>query len=297
MRGNYKKEIKYISFLILIIILLCFIILQNKQQELPYISGYGLDDKYKTLKYYSNIRSILLKVGLSDKGGALSWLEEKQKYIYKSAIVKIPENSPERINWDYAFHIYPYANTSKENGEIKDNLEKIKQAVKIINKYPEIDNYDIKVKQEILERLSLKNNAFEHIVGSLNFALYNYPLKDSISAPDLANLISTAWAGYVVYTARYSLEKNRDSFREFPIKLLNSANEIISYSWEDARLNCQHNLLLTRQGLKQNIFAIIDVSYGQKPTLDKKDITKNLYNGGQNDFVAEEKIKQQCKKL
>ncbi len=90
-KKGFLTTIKWvlIGVVFCITIISIFIMVYASQYDESYHSSYGLEDEFKTLQFYSNTRTALLKIGFSDTGLIVPWVEGQQQKIYEDGIKKI----------------------------------------------------------------------------------------------------------------------------------------------------------------------------------------------------------------
>jgi len=264
-----KKVIKklLIGLLIATVISgLVFIKFINQYDE-TYKSSYGLEDQFKTLEFYTNTRTALLKIGFSDTGLIVPWIEEQERKIYEDGVRKIPVVNVERLSWDYEFYIAPYKGEFLARDRISNHKQRLIQATNIVTEYSKLNADD---------RSLIEPNSFEHIAISFFFVFYDYPLLGFSTWQENKRLTILAWSGFNKYAAYYPVIKNDNIAIKslFAMRLVDTAAGIIGYKWDDAKLACDDELISTYKNLRTNI----------------KDLTKPLVNKLSEDGVSNDKL-------
>lgn len=269
-KKGFLTTIKWvlIGVVFCITIISIFIMVYASQYDESYHSSYGLEDEFKTLQFYSNTRTALLKIGFSDTGLIVPWVEGQQQKIYEDGIKKITTLDAERLYWDYEFYIAPYKGEFLARDRISNNRQRLKQAINIITEYSKLN---------IMDKDSAQHNSFEHIAISFFFAYYDYPLLGFASWQDNKHITISAWNGFNKYISFYPMTKKDNIAIKslFAMRLIDTVAGIIAYKWDDAKLACDDELVSVYQKLHENI----------------TDLTKPLINTLAKDDVPDDKLK------
>jgi hypothetical protein len=280
-----------IGFVFFITIAFLLIFESIKQYDVSYKSSYGLEDQFKTLKIYTNTRTALLKIGFSDTGLIVPWIEEEQRKIYENGIKKIPVINTERLSWDYEFYIAPYKGEFLARDRISNHRQRLTQAINIITEYSKLNIND----KDLIEA-----NSFEHIAISFFFIFYDYPLSGFSTWQENKKISILAWNGFNKYAHYYPVikEDNIAVKSLFALRLIDTAAGIIGYKWDDAKLACDDELISTYQKLRTNIMDLT------KPLINKladdgvpndKLEKMNINELSRHQGKAEEILKEKCK--